>query len=197
MAASSISVNPLGYTGINFTQNPPLIQALRAPTVNDIYTIGTEWADQSQSPPVIYTTTGNGLWNAGANTYATYCSISDRRPNEYGYIPNVSTSSQNYFRLRQCSCHCRSTYCTNRGYRYYQPGHRCASSRRNGYRSRCDSLGSATFQLSSGVCCTPCNWRYNSRSWGFHYTIRKFNSNSHWLIYSERKCDDRNGCYSS
>src|SRR5574338_970598 len=71
MSASSISSNPLGYTGINFSQNPPLIQASRAPTSNDMYPIGTQWANQAVNPPVIYETTGNGVWNVGANAYAT------------------------------------------------------------------------------------------------------------------------------
>jgi uncharacterized membrane protein len=63
---SSISTNPLGYTGINFYQNPPIVNAYRAPTVNDIYIIGTRWTDNSVVPPVIYTTTGNGVWNSSS-----------------------------------------------------------------------------------------------------------------------------------
>lgn len=59
---SSISSNPLGYTGINFTQNPPIILAQRAPTSNDIYNIGTQWADQSVNPTELYETIGNGVW---------------------------------------------------------------------------------------------------------------------------------------
>lgn len=71
MTYNSMSQNPLGYTGISFDQNPPIIIAQRAPTSQDIYPIGTRWADQSVSPFVIYTTIGNGTWDVGGNAYAT------------------------------------------------------------------------------------------------------------------------------
>ena len=68
---SSSSINSLGYLGIDFYQNPPLILANRTPTVNDKYNIGTQWADQSVNPPVIYQTVGAGIWETGASVPAT------------------------------------------------------------------------------------------------------------------------------
>jgi len=72
---SSLSSNPLGYNGIDFYQNPPLIRANRAPTTNDVYNIGTQWADGSVNPPVIYVTVGSGIWETGGNAAATTTSL--------------------------------------------------------------------------------------------------------------------------
>lgn len=40
--------------------------ALRAPSTQDIYNPGVRWQDNSVSPPVIYETTGSGLWYSGS-----------------------------------------------------------------------------------------------------------------------------------
>lgn len=59
---SSVNVNPLGHTGIDFYQNPPLIQSKRDPNVNDKENPGTQWFNQVSR--VIYITTGRGVWIA-------------------------------------------------------------------------------------------------------------------------------------
>jgi len=52
-------------TGIDGTVYPQFIgYAQRAPTTNDIYTPGTMWQDNSVSPPVVYLTTGAGVWTS-------------------------------------------------------------------------------------------------------------------------------------
>lgn len=45
--------------------------ALRPPTTQDIYNPGTRWQDNSVNPPVIYETTGAGLWLVGGEPQAT------------------------------------------------------------------------------------------------------------------------------
>jgi hypothetical protein len=55
---------------------PPFIgYAMRAPTTQDVYNPGTEWQDNSVSPPVIYETTGAGLWYADSGTSATLTAL--------------------------------------------------------------------------------------------------------------------------
>ncbi len=71
MGLFDVSLNPLGYSGSDLTDQPPLIKAQRAPTTNDIYPIGTQWADESVSPKVIYETVGNGVWQVGNNAAAS------------------------------------------------------------------------------------------------------------------------------
>lgn len=51
-------------TGVDAFVYPQFIgYALRAPTTKDIENPGTRWQDNSVNPPVIYETSGNGLWN--------------------------------------------------------------------------------------------------------------------------------------
>lgn len=52
-------------TGVDAFVYPQFIgYALRAPTSQDVYNPGTRWQDNSVNPPVIYQTTGAGVWNA-------------------------------------------------------------------------------------------------------------------------------------
>lgn len=44
--------------------NPPFINAMRAPTSQDIYNPGTVWQNSSVSPRTLSVTTGGGVWNA-------------------------------------------------------------------------------------------------------------------------------------
>lgn len=62
-SSSTFNVNPLGYDGVDFYQNPPFINAYRVPTTNDQQYPGTVWQNSSVSPPVQYITTGAGVWN--------------------------------------------------------------------------------------------------------------------------------------
>src|SRR5512139_1424733 len=60
--------------------------ATRAPTTQDIYNPGTKWQDNSVNPPVIYETTGAGIWStSGVNqatttTYGTVILTDDSQP---------------------------------------------------------------------------------------------------------------------
>lgn len=42
-----------------------LSDPMRAPTVNDIFSAGTRWVDNSVNPKIIYETTGAGNWYSG------------------------------------------------------------------------------------------------------------------------------------
>ena len=51
-------------TGVDAFVYPQFIgYARRAPTAQDIYNPGTRWQDNSVTPPVIYETSGAGVWN--------------------------------------------------------------------------------------------------------------------------------------
>jgi len=59
---------PLGGFAINTKLYPVFLpDQQRAPTSLDNYTAGTRWQDNSQDPPVIYQTTGDGVWEATTN----------------------------------------------------------------------------------------------------------------------------------
>lgn len=61
-------------TGVDAYVYPQFIgYALRAPTTRDIYNPGTRWQDNSVNPPVIYETTGAGIWgsNVGSGFFNT------------------------------------------------------------------------------------------------------------------------------
>lgn len=64
---------PFDADGIDNFAHPQLIAAFRAPTVQDnSFPIGTQWADESTLPAVIYTYVGgSGGWETGGNAYAT------------------------------------------------------------------------------------------------------------------------------
>jgi fibronectin-binding autotransporter adhesin len=51
--------------------NPPYINAMRAPTSQDIQLPGTRWQDSSVNPPIVYATTGGGNWDTGGVEPAT------------------------------------------------------------------------------------------------------------------------------
>lgn len=71
MTSSTYGSNAGGYQGIDLFRNPQYIMAERAPTTNDIQLPGTGWQDNSVNPPVVYYTTGAGVWDTGANQPAT------------------------------------------------------------------------------------------------------------------------------
>lgn len=62
MSLASTASNPLGYTGVNFYQNPPQVVLNRAPLVTDVYLPGTTVLETDVNPNVIWYTVGAGLW---------------------------------------------------------------------------------------------------------------------------------------
>lgn len=62
MTLASMSQNPLGYMGVDFNQNPPTFLGSRAPNSGDVANPGSQWVDQSVTPPVLYETPGQGIW---------------------------------------------------------------------------------------------------------------------------------------
>lgn len=73
------SSNPLGYVGINPSQNPGVILADREPTVNDIYDPGKTWIDTT-TPRKAYISLGGGTWqdnNLDLSTDGTFAAASN------------------------------------------------------------------------------------------------------------------------
>lgn len=62
---------PYDAAGIDNFAHPIFINAMRAPTAQDIYNPGTEWQDSSTNPPHIYQTSGAGNWDTGGVEPAT------------------------------------------------------------------------------------------------------------------------------
>ena len=61
--------NPVGP---NVPSQPQFLYGQRRiPTTLDIWPAGTQWQYIGVTPSVIYETTGAGVWNIGANAYAT------------------------------------------------------------------------------------------------------------------------------
>lgn len=63
-------------TGVDAFVYPQFIgYALRAPTTQDIYNPGTRWQNNAINPPVIYETTGAGIWYSVAGGGETLSSL--------------------------------------------------------------------------------------------------------------------------
>ena len=62
---------PFDASGVDPFAHPLFIMWNRAPTTNDFYNPGTEIQDNSVNPPVIYQTSGYGIWNVGGGEQAT------------------------------------------------------------------------------------------------------------------------------
>lgn len=60
--AANTSNQPLTSFAVNPVTLPPFIPANRAPLTTDIQNAGSRWQDNSVTPPVIYVTTGGGVW---------------------------------------------------------------------------------------------------------------------------------------
>jgi len=58
-------------TGVDDFVYPQFIMSNRAPTTQDIYNPGTRIQDNSVNPPIIYETTGAGIWNTEGANHAT------------------------------------------------------------------------------------------------------------------------------
>jgi len=65
---------PFDSAGVDSYAHPLFINAMRAPTSNDIQNPGTFWQDSSVNPAVIYQTSGGGNW--ATSPVATNVSIS-------------------------------------------------------------------------------------------------------------------------
>lgn len=65
---------PIGQNIDGFVYPQFLFDPMRAPTTNDIYNAGTRWQDNSQTPKVIYETTGAGNW-AAVNTSGSFTNL--------------------------------------------------------------------------------------------------------------------------
>jgi len=73
--------------------NPPFVYAYRAPTVNDnFYNPGTRWQDNSVVPPVMYTTTGFGLWYAIAGGGESLTALTVVGPTSLTGTTNINTT---------------------------------------------------------------------------------------------------------
>lgn len=83
--------------GINEAQQPRYLVQNRAPTVNDVYQAGTEWQDNSASPnPIIYVTTGSGIWSQGGNSVATTTSTGIVELSTYAEL-STGTAPDDYY----------------------------------------------------------------------------------------------------
>ena len=71
-----ISSDPLDNL-TNVYQRPPCITAFRAPTLNDVQPPMTFWEDTSVTPPLIYQTTGAGLWALSGSSTSSLNTLSD------------------------------------------------------------------------------------------------------------------------
>jgi len=79
---------PADAAGVDPIAHPPVQPAFRAPTTQDIYPQGTNWFDNSQSPPVQYTTVGGGVWN----TRGTLTSLIVNGPTTFTGTSNINTT---------------------------------------------------------------------------------------------------------
>lgn len=86
--------NPGAANEINPYQRVNILVAQRAPTTNDIQLPGTQWEDRSVSPPVIYETVGNGIWNIGGVAQATTTTAGITRYATAGEV-NAGTGTNN------------------------------------------------------------------------------------------------------
>lgn len=85
---------PYDAAGIDLFAHPLFINAMRAPSTQDIYNPGTQWMDGSVSPKVIYQTTGGGNWPAigGAGVFTT---LTVSGLSTLGALTQVGTASIN------------------------------------------------------------------------------------------------------
>lgn len=59
---------PFDAAGVDLFAHPLFINASRAPTTQDIYNPGTQWQNSSITLPIIYETTGAGVWYIAGGT---------------------------------------------------------------------------------------------------------------------------------
>ena len=71
-ALSNTAQGTPNATGVDAFVYPQFIgYAQRKPTTQDIMNPGTRWQDNSVNPPIIYETTGAGVWNTAGGNLAT------------------------------------------------------------------------------------------------------------------------------
>lgn len=92
---------PFDAAGIDLFAHPLFINANRAPTTQDIENPGTRWQNSAVTPPVIYETTGAGLWTFGGNSLAstttpgivflsTFAQLSTGTAPSVDYVPSAN-----------------------------------------------------------------------------------------------------------
>ena len=69
------SNQPLNSSAVSPSLYPQFLDWKRTPTTTDIKAAGTRIQDNSQTPPVIYETTGAGVWNEAGGAPATSTSL--------------------------------------------------------------------------------------------------------------------------
>ena len=80
-------------TGVDAFVYPQFIgYALRAPTTQDIYNPGTRWQDNSVNPPVIYQTTGAGIWFTDSGSAGSFSSLVVTGPTTLTGVTNINTT---------------------------------------------------------------------------------------------------------
>jgi hypothetical protein len=92
MSIPSVSTEPLSYLGGDLYSQPSFINAMRAPTIQDIYTAGTRWQNNAVSPFVIYQTTGAGIWYIDSGSGGSFTSLAVTGASNLTGTTNINTS---------------------------------------------------------------------------------------------------------
>lgn len=80
-------------TGVDAFVYPQFIgYALRAPTTQDIYNPGTRWQNNAVNPPVIYETTGAGIWYQVAGGSASLTALTVVGPTSLTGTTTINTT---------------------------------------------------------------------------------------------------------
>ena len=85
---------PFNAAGVDPYSQPQCIQPLplRAPTVNDIYPVGTIWCDSSVNPKVLYISAGGGVWNDFGGNSGSFTSLTVVGPTTLTGTTNINTT---------------------------------------------------------------------------------------------------------
>lgn len=83
---------PYDAAGVDNFAHPLFINAMRAPSTQDLYPAGTQWMDGSVSPKVIYQTTGGGVWIADATINPTFTTLTVTGQSTLGATTIVGTT---------------------------------------------------------------------------------------------------------
>lgn len=92
MSIPSVSIEPLSYMGDDLYSQPAFINAMRAPTTQDIYNAGTRWQNNAVSPFVIYQTTGAGIWYIDSGAGGSFTSLTVTGTSTLTGTTNINTS---------------------------------------------------------------------------------------------------------
>lgn len=92
MTIPSVSVEPLSYMGGDLTSQPSFINAMRNPTIQDIYTAGTRWQNNAVTPFIIYQTTGAGVWYIDSGSGGAFNNLTVTGPSSLTGATTVNTT---------------------------------------------------------------------------------------------------------